>query len=307
MDSGPTFDEASLRTEGSNAVRSALHTIAAYPPDLGDPIFTHYPAMKFGHRRSVRRFAERMAPVAAQWIAQSRYRDWVLTSPPLKGLPCGANLLCRAIHAILAAKLPDGVNLSLENLGEHVPHAPLGSAIEFERYNEYSKLDLETRQEIQSEDEDESQYDLDRFRDRCVIFVNDINVTGTQLDWIGNLLRPPLARKLHCLLILDVEPRVGRRFAHLESEINNSRYSRCDELISFLRDCEFDCTGKLIARLISYDAAELEHVLRALEPAKRTLIRRAILDEGLYGGALFAEKMRAVDRAAKQEWKLEPE
>ena len=66
---------------------------------------------------------------------------------------------------------------------------------------------------------------------------------------------------------------------------------------AFLRDREFDPTGKLIGRLMSHDPRDLAAILEALRPPKRQLLRRAILREGRYGGPLFKEKILVVRRA----------
>jgi hypothetical protein len=53
----------------------------------------------------------------------------------------------------------------------------------------------------------------------------------------------------------------------------------------------------LISRLLAHEAGELERILTAMPRAKRDAIHRAILEEGLYDGALFAQKMDVVERA----------
>ncbi len=164
---------------------SALHTIRDYPFALNDPIFAHYPAMKLGHIESADHFAELLAPMVRHWMveAPSADRDWVLTSPPLWGLPCGANLVCCAIYEILVNTLPHEFVLTLDTLEVRGSRTPIGSQTDFERYNDYSKQDLKARQDFHLEsDDDGTTQDLTAFEGRRAIFVNDINVTGTQLE-----------------------------------------------------------------------------------------------------------------------------
>lgn len=277
---------------------SALHTINSYPFDTGSPIFAHYPAMKFGHRQSVDHFAGLLAPMAFEAIvnAPSKDRGWVLTSPPLHGLPSGANLLCRAIAGILARSLPDQLAPRLEMLDVQGRRKPIESQADFERYNEYSKQDLKTRQHFRLAREERATCDLANFEGRRVIFVNDINVTGTHLASITKLLHGAGVKSLDFILIVNVDQPIGCKFPHLENEINNSKIADLPEFTAFLRDCEFEATAKLISRLMSYDPDRLVAIFEALRPPKRRMLHRAILQEGLYGGALFKDRMQVVER-----------
>jgi hypothetical protein len=281
-----------------NGVLSALYTIDTYPFDLSEPVFAHYPAMKFGHRESVRHFAALLAPSALRRFAEAGDRDWVLTSPPRHGLPCGANFVCRDLYDILAGSLPQGTRLTLDLLETRQARAPFDNEADFRRFNDYSKQDLDSRRAFRMGGDETCTYDLSNFADRRAIFVNDINVTGTQLESMEKILGG-VVMSLDFLLIVNVDRDVGRAFPQLESEINTSGLSGLDELVCFLRDCEFRCTGKLISRLLAHEPGELERILTAMPRAKRDAIHGAILEEGLYGGALFAQKMDVVERAVR--------
>ncbi|MEI9887667.1 MAG: hypothetical protein WDN08_14425 [Rhizomicrobium sp.] len=277
---------------------SALHTIDTYPFDLGAAAFAHYPAMKLGHRASVRHFAERLAPVVLRWIAGAADRDWVLTSPPRHGLPCGANFVCEEVYGILSQALPQGTRLTLDPLETRQSRAPFDNEADFRCYNEYSKQDVDTRRRFRMGGDETCTYDLANFAGRRAIFLNDINVTGTQLESMEKILGGAV-RALDFLLIVNVDRGVGHAFPQLESEINMSRLAGRDALACFLKDCDFRCTGKLISRLMAHEAGEIERLLAALDHSRRNAIHRAILEEGLYGGALFAAKMDVVARAVR--------
>jgi hypothetical protein len=280
-------------------VLSALHSISTYPFDPDAPIFAHYPAMKFGHRRSVDHFAGLLAPMAFRTIvdAPPKDRGWVLTSPPLQGLPSGANLVCRAIWGMLARSLPDGLAPRLDTLDVPGRRKPIVNEADFERYNEYSKQDLKTRQHFHLARDQRAICDLANFEGRRAVFVNDISVTGTHLASITKLLHGAGVESLDVLLIVNVDRSIGRAFPQLENEINTSKLADLPEFTAFLRDCEFEATGKLISRLMSHDPDKLAAIFEALRPPKRQLLHRAILQEGLYGGSLFKDKMQVVERA----------
>jgi hypothetical protein len=278
---------------------STLHTISTYPFNLGNPIFAHYPAMKFGRFQSVNYFAGLLAPMALKVLTDVPERDqgWVLTSPPLQGLPSGANLVCSAICSQLAKVLPAGQAPRLELMDVQGPRIPFGNQADFEGYNDYSRHDLKKRQQFYLARHGRATYDLANFDGRHAVFVNDINVTGTQLATITKLLQRAGVKSLDILLIVNVDPKIGCAFPQLENEINTSRIIDLAEFTAFLRDCEFEPTGKLISRLMSHDPHEFGAIFEALRPAKRRMLRRAILQEGLYGGPLFKEKIQVVERA----------
>jgi hypothetical protein len=108
-------------------------------------------------------------------------------------------------------------------------------------------------------------------------------------------------KSLDILLIVNVDPKIGCAFPQLENEINTSRIIDLAEFAAFLRDCEFEPTGKLISRLMSHNLHDLEAIFEALRPVKRQMLRRAILQEGLYGGPFFKEEIEIVERAVSGE------
>jgi PRTase ComF-like len=278
---------------------SALHTIGTYPFDLGNPIFAHYTAMKFGHFESVSYFAELLTPMALEAFAAMPNKDQrrLLTSPPLQGLPCGANLVCRALCGRLAKALPDGQAPRLDSMDVRGARIPFRNAADFENYDNYSKYDMKQRRKFYLPRRERATYDLASFEGRHTVFVNDINVTGTQLATITKLLQRAGVKRLDVLLIVNVDPKIGCAFPQLENEINTSSITDLAELTVFLRDGEFEPTAKLIARLMSYDLHEFGAIFEALRPPQRQMLHRAILQEGLYGGPLFKEKIRTVERA----------
>ncbi|HWA89896.1 MAG TPA: hypothetical protein VG889_07665 [Rhizomicrobium sp.] len=258
---------------------SALHIVTAYPLDLSHPVFAHYPAMKFGARGAVAHFARLLEPPARRLIA-ARPGEWVLASPPVRSLPSGANLICEALSARLG--------IAAEGLRLIDRSRPFETAQEFAAHGDYAKLDYATRSASQYGD-DEVAFETRALAGRRVLFVNDINVTGAQKDWIERVLGRAGPAAIDFLFIVDVAPEIGRRFPHLEDEINRARLDRSDELIAFLRRAELRCTTKLIARLLGH--ANLERILRAVGAARRGLLLKAMFDDRTYAPEFVAEKL----------------
>ena len=170
---------------------SALHTISTYPFELENPIFAHYPMTKFGHVQSVNYFAELLTPMALHAIARVPEEDqgWVLTSSPTQGLPNGANLVCRAIFGQLAKALPDRQAPRLGSMEIQGPRLALRKSADMKLHNDYSRYDLKQRQQFHWALDDAAIYDLTDFAGCRAVFVNDINVTGTQLASVTKLLQ----------------------------------------------------------------------------------------------------------------------
>jgi hypothetical protein len=261
-------------------MHSALLTITDYPLDLNNPLFAHYPAMKFGERGAIAHFARLLEPLARRTMAAAPSDAWVLASPPVRSLPSGANLLCDALSARLGVA-SEGLRLIDRS-------RPFGNAQEFAAYGDYAKLDYQTRSALQYDD-DEVAFEARALDGRQILFVNDINVTGSQKAWIDRALRRASPKDVHWLFIVDVAPEVGRRFPHLEDEINRARLDHSDELIAFLKGAELRCTTKLIARLLGH--ANLGRILNAVGAVRRSLILKAMFEDGTYAPEFLRERL----------------
>ena len=267
----------------------ALHTITAYPPDLRNPVFARYPAMKYGELHAIDHYATLLAPVANSMMARTRRSSWVMVSPPVRNLPSGANLLCERLHGLVRQAWPQRT-IAMEPLKLVDQSRPFRNEAEFDAYGDYARLDYETRRDLQYA-EDEVVYDRPALQDRHVLFVNDINVTGSQLRWLRGVLGKAKPRAIHCLLIANTVSRVGRRFPHLESEINGSRLGDPEELASFLRKADLRYTGKLVARLLALGAEGLGYVFRSIDHARRRRIIDAMFKDGAYARDFVKEKL----------------
>ena len=275
----------------------ALHTIKSYPLDLRHPIFSCYPAMKYGERQAIQSYANLLAPLAEKMIAKARGRHCILLSPPVRNLPSSANLLCEELYRILCQKPEVQAHIDLKQLRLIDKAEPFQTDADFRAYGDYARLDYNTRCQVQH-DEEGLEYDRQALEGREVIFVNDINVTGSQLRWIRSVLRKAKPRAVHALLIVNTVSHIGRRFPHLESEINGSRLSHPDELASLLRKPHVRYTGKLVARLLALGAAGLDRVLREIDHATRCAMVQAMFDDGSYADDFLRKKLASLQYAA---------
>jgi hypoxanthine phosphoribosyltransferase len=244
----------------------ALHTITSLPLDPRFPLFQHYPAMKLGVRQDVEFYARLLAPVAEKIIDG---RDWVVTAPPLYVAPAGANLIAWEVCRILGLRCVD--------LRYTQPYLQ-------ETHDDYSKSDIEhrmrNRQELH-EGKCAPKPDEADFRDRGVLFINDISVTGTQQHYVQRTLDAVHPARIEWLYVVEVDPVQGRSHPEVEYQLNHLSLDTFEEFAEIVARAEIDYTSRCITRLLRYPAAESQALLDSLDDARRSRLRRLIADEGL--------------------------
>jgi hypothetical protein len=266
----------------------AFHRIHTYPFDLNHPVFARYPAMKFGDLGAARHYAGLLTPLAAR-LMQARGHH-VLTSPAIRTLPSGANLVCESLYRALRER---GVDCGIETLHLHDETVPFEDEADLRATGDYAKLDFSARSQSRRDESEGIRFDPEQFRGRDVVFVNDINVTGAQMQSMQALISRANPRSLNWLFIVDVAPEIGRRHPALEDEINHARLAEDDELIPFLRRAELRYTGKFVARLLSFGTQRLRRIFHELDTTTRNAIREAVAQEGSYSRSVFREKIAA--------------
>jgi hypothetical protein len=273
----------------------ALHTISALPLDPGVAVFQHYPAMKLGVRESVGHYARLLLPLARDVIA-SRPADveWVVTAPPFFGVPAGANLIARDIHRRLCDELPHR-SLRAAELRRPVP---TGAALADALAGDYSRKGVEARIENRRRlfDVDwPAQFDSTVFRGRAVLFVNDINVTGTQQSFMQQVFDVIGAATVDWLYIIQVDPPLGRSNSELEDALNQQRLATFEALSDVVANADIDFTCRCVRRLLAYPIAQLEPLFRTLNAARLRTIYDLATREGIYTAPDDAAKLTLLD------------
>jgi hypothetical protein len=255
----------------------ALHTIAALPLDPQLPLFRHYPAMKLGARAAVDSFVERLVPRVRALIAEHPAR-WVVTVPPLFVLPAGANLIARGVCRELARL--DGYAPPLVEL-RYSPPDPATEHLEVPA-EDYSRSGVAERVKSRAqlyEGRSRIAIDAEQFRGRAVLFVNDINVTGTQQHFMRRALAPTRPESLHWLHVLQVDPELGRAHPELEYALNHLHLASFAEFAELVADPGTEHTARCADRILGGDPAALAPVLRRLGPAQATRLAEQIAEE----------------------------
>jgi hypothetical protein len=273
----------------------ALEEICSLPLLLDSPFYRNYPAMKLGQLQQVAYFGKKLFVLASDILQKGnnnnvRKNSWVITAPPYIQLPAAANLLARKVHDLL---LQQGFAIDLVELRLRPQQDPIRNQEEFNSYNDYSKNNLQQR--ITERERVQQLLVTDglvpRFKDRSVIIINDINVTGTQQYFIQQSLYQLQVHACHWLYIFNVEQSLAKQHPELEHQINNSQISDLQSYAKVLADRQTQHTARCISRLFNENITDFSSLIASLDMETRAKIYRLAQQEGRYGSSLFAKKM----------------
>jgi len=273
-------------TKNADAIRS-LYQFSEYPLDLSHPVCKEYPLLKLGVASSVQYFAAMLTPVVVEIMdANPTHTSWVLTAPPSRRIPTAAILLSLEIYERLKRNYPDLSLVQLYNNREegsiHENARDLNTFSGYSRYTWKERKELIQRNQFVIEEDD--------FRNRGIVFINDINVTGASQEHISEVFSSVYPDKVNWLYIIDCDKGIGRKHPHLENELNNIDIHTVQDFAAILAKKDIQYTAKCISKLFSYEPGELEQLLVLLSPDKKLKLWDAISREDLYQGDFFKEK-----------------
>jgi hypothetical protein len=260
---------------------TALHVLSGLPIDSTSEILAHYPAMKLGVRESVRICAAHLG-IAAQRIINrvSPVGPWTIASPPRFILPGAANLMARDIHRHLPAYARNAALLLEPRLTPAVVPSDVTGSTRL-----YSQAHFDDRlQERKRLHERLPPLDPARCRGRHVLFINDINVTGSQQHFMRKAFEAAGAAGIHWLYLVTVPPAIGQAYPQIEYELNYSRFASFDEFTTLVSGEGIDFTARCVHRLFDHDEAQLRPFFRALKPARKSVLLRLATEEALCQG-----------------------
>jgi hypothetical protein len=269
----------------------SLHRITGLPINVSEPFYSDYPSLKLGVDESVLHYAKLFASLVEQLITTTpNYKDWVLTAPAYNVIPAAANLLCWRVYDLLKSQLPTSITLSVINIRETNRFSEPEDPKTLKKSYDYSKLNWQER--IKSR-ERSSHFIIQEpaFRDRVVIFVNDINVTGTQQQFMQHYFEKVQAATVYWLYVIDIENSIGKSEPQLEHSINYSNFASFEEFAHIIAYANIQYTAKCIWRLFAYSVQELEQLFRTLDPDRKLKILELAVEEGRFNTDNFKEKI----------------
>jgi len=272
-----------MSANNSSEQTSVLQTITSPTLDPVDPLFQQYPSMKLGVRESVRFYANLLVPLAERIIAgEPEVTEWVITAPPLYVVPAGANLLAHEMFPVLRERVPRSRALRLVDLRYALPMAQNNAHLLGE---DYSSSDIAARirnRHRLHEGEGAPRPDPADFAGRAVLFINDINVTGTQQLYVQRTLDSVHPASIHWMYIFQVDPDLGRSYPGIEYALNFLNLGTFEEFAEVVARADVDYTSRCVSRLFSYPIEALEPLFHSLDRARRERLFDLATREGVY-------------------------
>lgn len=277
----------------------SLHNIDHLPIDYSNELFTHYPRLKLGVMESVNYFGAPLLRLAEDIIAQSfpAHTDWAITGPAYNVLPGAPNLLCSYIWEHLNNTLPVSITLSLVHLRVPTDNLEITDSESLSNYHNYSALTHQDRT-THYEQLSEPLIDLDDFRGRSVLFINDIKVTGTHQRYMQRAIEKVGPQQICWLYILEIDREIAEARPEVEFEINNSCIASFEEFAELLTTQDLEYTARCITRLLSYESSELARLFKSLDVDRKKAIVELATAEGRFSGEFFREKIDLLKQCA---------
>jgi hypothetical protein len=121
--------------------------------------------------------------------------------------------------------------------------------------------------------------------------INDVNVTGTQQDFLWRALEPTQPSGIYWLYIVQVDPVLGRTNPEIEFALNNVRLKSFEEFAEVVLRADIDFTARCISRLFLYPDSMLEPLIRSMDQTRRKRLRQLVTDEGGFAGDEIRSKV----------------
>jgi len=116
---------------------------------------------------------------------------------------------------------------------------------------------------------------------RAILFVNDVNVTGTQQRFVQQTLESVRPARIDWLYLIQIDPAIGRAKPEIEYQLNHLSLDTFEDFAEIVAHAEIDYTSRCVDRLLRYSPAEQEILFASLDDARRSRLHQLIAQEGL--------------------------
>lgn len=278
----------------------SLEDVNSLPLMLDQPRYRHYPGMKLGYLPHVHFFSQALSQLALDVLQKNSFQQdqWILTAPAFYQLPAAANLMARQIQDTLQQQ---GCYIPLIEPRLSPQQVEIRTAEDIKHYNNYSRNNLQERiaerQRVQQHIDSKSL--LTQFQRKSVIVINDINVTGTQQQFMQARFEQLQVRNCIWLYIFTVDKTLAHRYPDIEYQINSSQWQSLDAFAQLLCDPQTSPTARCLGRLFNETADNFRYLINAIDQPTRQKIHSLARLERRYSGPLFADKMRLLANASE--------
>jgi hypoxanthine phosphoribosyltransferase len=246
--------------ENIRETRASLHKITEWPLDLASLIYQEYPSFKLGVMESIRHYAKMFAELIKRIFENNPdSANWVIVSPPIyHNLPKSSNMLCKEVYKLLTRERLDPDFLTLVDV-----YFTDIMELDFNTSNDYAKLSKNERTTNYSN----TSFPINKndFHKKNVLFIDDINVTGTTTASMKRVISEADPASINWLYIIDCDAAIGQREPQLEFLLNNFKYLKSEEFATILRREDIFFTHKCISKIFSYPEHEQEYLVNQMD------------------------------------------
>ena len=234
-------------------------------------VSTEYSRFKYGDYAQAERYGSQIARLLASHFAERHAshgdEEIVVMGTPFKSVPNAAKLLADVARRELGAS-DAGFTVSGTRIYQHRLAA-----------GDYGRLpsamrDARNRQKKYF-------FDADDFEGKHVVLIDDVRITGSIERSVLRLLEHVGWESLTVASLLRLDPESARRNPQIEDALNHASVTSLADLLPLMRrDETFVLITRAVKRILEADADELRAFLSSLDPAQRTELHRAAVDDG---------------------------
>lgn len=248
-----------------------IHRVAV--TDIEQALFDakHYSRFKFGDDTYAREYGEQLAAaIYTRHKAQLIAKGAVVIPSPYNYVPNAATTMCKHFVRKLNHFLV-GAN------GQHVDYSIIHRKVSY--INDYGYLDAATRKSLI--DNDEFYFVKEYYKDRIIIFIDDVCISGTHERKLIELMAEA---DVNNTTIFGYYGTYSGEDPTIESRINFAAIRNSRDFIELVRECK---DYNIIVRPLKYilehfTEADIHDLFAVLTPSQQRDVYAGCLGEGYY-------------------------
>lgn len=194
-----------------------------------------YSRFKYGSGRAAAQYAAQMLSVLRKQLQAEPQADWLITASAYKHVPTASNAIADALYSLIIKYLPE---ITIEKI-----------KIQRQRLfpSDYGSLDEQQRQDLMRQTD--LYIDLQKVKDKNLIVIDDVWVTGSHEQRIREMLGKTQVTKVYFVYVGQCRPTV---VPNIEHRLNHEWVKTVENLLYIIENEEFIINARVCKFLLSY-------------------------------------------------------